>query len=133
MGSHNYCEKQTSLVFTETEGSGAVGAATGREEELNLHPCEAKSARRPSTVQPKPRDRHMFPSARKSASHQQPRGGRAPGASEELQQPAVLGCSSQEEMPRPSAGYSQEGEKPDRMPQPQNDVRECVAMVAAEG
>ncbi|XP_041336779.1 fibrocystin [Pyrgilauda ruficollis] len=120
-------------VAGEMEGSGAVGAATGRAEELNLQPCEAKSARKPSTAQPKTGDRHTFPSARKSGSHQQPRGGRVPGDSEELQQPAVPGCSSPEEMPQTSAGYSQEGEKPDRLPQPQNDVRECVAMVAAEG
>ncbi|XP_053794338.1 fibrocystin [Vidua chalybeata] len=120
-------------VAGDMEGSGAVGAATGDAEGLSLQPCEAKSARKPSTVQPKTGDRHTFPSARKSDSHQQPRGGRFPGDSEELQQPAVPGCSSQEEMPQPSAGYSQEREKPDRMPQPQNDVRECVAMVAAEG
>ncbi|XP_068039311.1 fibrocystin isoform X2 [Anomalospiza imberbis] len=120
-------------VAGDMEGSGAMRAATGHAEELNLQPCEANSARKPSTVQPKTSDRHTFPSARKSDSHQQPRGERSPGDSEELQQPAVPGCSSQEEMPQPSAGYSQEREKPDRMPQPQNDVRECVAMVAAEG
>lgn len=108
-------------------------AATGHSEELNLQPCEATSARKPSTVQPKTGDRHTFPSARKGDRHQQPCGGRASGDSEELQQPAVLGCSSQEEMPQPSAGYSQEGEKPGRVPQSQNDVRECVTMVAAEG
>ncbi|XP_063009216.1 fibrocystin [Melospiza melodia melodia] len=120
-------------VAGEMAGSGAVGAATGHAEELNLHPCEAKSTRKPSTIQPKTGDRHTFPSARKSARHQQPHGRRAPGASEELQQPAAPGCSSQEEMPQPSAGYSQEREKHNRMPQAQNDVRECVAMVAAEG
>lgn len=121
------------------EGSGAVEAATGHGEEPNLQPCEeAKSARKPSTrkpstVQSQIGDRHIFPSSRRSDSHQQPRGGRAPGASVELQQPAVPGCSSQKEMPQPSAGYSQDGEEPDRMPQHQSDVRECVAMVTAEG
>ncbi|TRZ13995.1 hypothetical protein HGM15179_013119, partial [Zosterops borbonicus] len=119
----------------DMEGSGAVGAAIG--EELDLPPCEeAKSVRKPSTrkqVQPKTGDRYASPSARKGDSHQQPRGGRSPGASVELQQPAVPGCSSQREVPQPSAGYSQEREDSDRMPQQQNDVRECVAMVAAEG
>lgn len=135
LGFYNYCKKQTSLAFTDMEGSGAVGAAIG--EELDLPPCEeAKSARKPSTrkqTQPKTGDRHTSPSARKGDSHQQPRGGRSPGASVELQQPAVLGCSSQRDMPQTSAGYSQEREDSDRMPQQQNDVRECVAMVAAEG
>ncbi|RLW12268.1 hypothetical protein DV515_00000609, partial [Chloebia gouldiae] len=125
--------KSGSSVAGDMEGRGAVGAATGHAEELNLQPCEAKSARKPSTVQPKTGDRNTFPSARKSDSHQQRCGGRAPGDSEELEQPAVPGCSSQKQMPQPSAGHSQEREKPERMPQPQSDVRECVAMVAAEG
>ncbi|XP_023780003.1 fibrocystin [Cyanistes caeruleus] len=107
------------------EGSGAVGAATGHAEELNLQP---KSPRKPRKVQPKRGDRHTFPSARKSDSHQQPHRARSPGDPEELP-----GCSRQEEAPQPSAGYKQEREKPDGMSQHQNDVRECVAMVAAEG
>ncbi|XP_014113099.1 PREDICTED: fibrocystin [Pseudopodoces humilis] len=107
------------------EGSGAVGAATGHAEELNPQP---KWPRKPRKVQPKRGDRHTFPSARKSDSHQQPHRERSPGDSEELP-----GCSSQEEAPQPSAGYKQEREKCDGMSQHQNDVRECVAMVAAEG
>ncbi|NWU45390.1 PKHD1 protein, partial [Hylia prasina] len=119
------------------EGRGAVGAAAGHGEEPNLEPCEeAKSARKPSPrkqVQSKTGDRHTFPSARRSDSHQQPRAGRSPGASVKPQQPAVPGCSSQKEVPQPSSGCSQDGEESDRIPQHQNDVRECVAMVAAEG
>lgn len=134
LGSRNYCKKQTSLAFTDMEGTGAVGATTGHGEEPNLQPCEeAKSPRKPSIrkqVQSQTGDRHTFPSSRRSDSHH---GRRAPGASVELQQPAVPGCSSQKETPQPSSGYSQEGEEPDRIPQHQSDVRECVAMVAAEG
>ncbi|KAM7062054.1 fibrocystin [Acridotheres tristis] len=114
----------------DMEGSGAVGAATGHAEELNLQPREAKAARKTSTVQSKAGDTLTFPSARESDSHQR---GRSPGDSMQLQQPAVPGCSSQKEPPQAAAGYSQEREKSNRMPQHQNDVRECVAMVAAEG
>ncbi|XP_063279528.1 fibrocystin isoform X2 [Prinia subflava] len=118
----------------DMEGSGAAGAATGRAEEPNLQPCKAKPARKPSTRrqgQSKTGDRHTFPSARRSGSHHQPRGGRSPGAPVEHRRPAAPGCSSQEEMPQTSAGYSQEGQESSRMAQ--NDVRECAAMVAAEG
>lgn len=115
------------------EGTGAVGAATGQMDELNLQPHETKSARKPRTVLSKTGDRHTFPSARKRNSYPQPRGGKAPGDSGELQQPKVPGCSSQKEVSQISAGYNQEREKSERMPQHQNDVRECVAMVAAEG
>lgn len=129
----SYWKNQTSLAFTDTEETGAVGPATRQAEELNLQAHEAKSASKPSTAQSKAADRHTFPSARKSDSHPQPHGGTSPGDSGELQQPTVPGCSSQKEVPQPSAGCSQEREKSERMPQHQNDVRECVAMVAAEG
>ncbi|NXR22980.1 PKHD1 protein, partial [Cinclus mexicanus] len=117
-------------VAGDVEGSGAVGAATGHAEELNLQPREAKSARTPSTIPSKTGDRHTFPSARESDSHHR---GRFPGGSVELQQPAVPGCSSQKEAPQAAAAYSQEREKSDRMCQQQNDVAQCAAVVAAEG
>ncbi|XP_068867901.1 fibrocystin isoform X2 [Aphelocoma coerulescens] len=122
--------KSAVSVAGDMEETGAVGPATGQAEELNLQPREATSARKPSTVRSKA---DTFPSARKSGSPPQPHGGRSPGDSMELQQPTVPGSSSQKEVPQPSAGYSQEREKSKRMPKHQNDVRECVAMVAAEG
>lgn len=130
LGFDNYCKQQTSLAFTDMEGSGAVGAATGPAEELNLQPHEAKPARKPSTAQPKAGDSHTFPPAREGDSHDR---GRSPGDSVQFQQPAVPGCSSQKEASQPAAGYSQEGEQSERVAQHQNDVRECIAMVAAEG
>ncbi|XP_056344169.1 fibrocystin [Oenanthe melanoleuca] len=123
---HQGPNKSAVSVAGDMEGSGAVGAATGCAEELNLHPHEAKTARKPRAVQSKTGGRHTFPSARDRDSHHRGRS----GDSVELQQPAVPGCSSQEE---PAAGHSQEREKPGRMPQQQSDVRECAAMVAAEG
>ncbi|XP_064506857.1 fibrocystin isoform X1 [Pseudopipra pipra] len=114
-------------------GTGAMGRATGQLEELNLPPCEAKSVRKLNNVQRKTGDRHPFSSARKRDSRQQPRGGRIPGDPVEHQQPITPGCSSQKEVPKPSAGYNQEREESKRMPRHQNDVGEHVAMVAAEG
>ncbi|PKU34104.1 fibrocystin [Limosa lapponica baueri] len=114
------------------EGTGAMGHATGQLEALNLQPCETKSVRKMSTVQCKTGDRDTFSSARKSDSHQQVRRVTSPGDSLELQQPTVPGCSRQKDAPKPSAGYKKEREKIERMPKPQNDLGEHVAVVAAE-
>ncbi|KAM6272624.1 fibrocystin isoform 3-T4 [Spheniscus humboldti] len=118
-------------VAEDMEGTGAVGHATGRLEELNLQPCEAKSVRKMSTVQRKTGNRDTFSSAWDSDSHQQPREGTS-GDSLELQHPTVLRRSSQKDVPQPSAGYNKEREKSERMPKPQNDVGEHAAVVAAE-
>lgn len=131
VGSYNYRKAQTSLAFTDMEGTGAVGHATGQLEELNLQPCEAKSVRKMSTVQRKTGNRDTFSSAWDSDSHQQPREGIS-GDSLELQHPTVPRCSSQKDVPQPSAGYNKEKEKSERMPKPQNDVGEHAAVVAAE-
>ncbi|KAF1512602.1 Fibrocystin, partial [Eudyptula albosignata] len=117
-------------VAEDMEGTGAVGHATGRLEELNLQPCEAKSVRKMSTVQRKTGNRDTFSSAWDSDSHQQPREGIS-GDSLELQHPTVPRCSSQKDVPQPSAGYNKEKEKSERMPKPQNDVGEHAAVVAA--
>ncbi|KAF1511928.1 Fibrocystin, partial [Eudyptes sclateri] len=114
----------------DMEGTGAVGHATGRLEELNLQPCEAKSVRKMSTVQRKTGNRDTFSSAWDSDSHQQPREGTS-GDSLELQHPTVPRCSGQKDVPQPSAGYNKEREKSERMPNPQNDVGEPAAVVAA--
>ena len=132
VGSYNYCKTQTSHTFTDTEATGAVAHATGQLEELNLEPCEAKSVRKMSTVQHKTGDRDTFSSARKRDSHQQLHGGTSPSDSLELQQPTVRGCSSQKDIPQPSADYNKERGKSERMPKHQNDVGEHVAVVAAE-
>ncbi|KAF1633273.1 Fibrocystin, partial [Eudyptes filholi] len=117
-------------VAEDMEGTGAVGHATGRLEELNLQPCEAKSVRKMSTVQRKTGNRDTFSSAWDSDSHQQPREGTS-GDSLELQHPTVPKCSGQKDVPQPSAGYNKEREKSERMPNPQNDVGEPAAVVAA--
>ncbi|KAF1588746.1 Fibrocystin, partial [Eudyptes moseleyi] len=117
-------------VAEDMEGTGAVGHATGRLEELNLQPCEAKSVRKMSTVQRKTGNRDTFSSAWDSDSHQQPREGTS-GDSLELQHPTVPRCSGQKDVPQPSAGYNKEREKSERMPNPQNDVGEPAAVVAA--
>ncbi|KAK1207578.1 PKHD1 protein, partial [Pygoscelis papua] len=117
-------------VAEDMEGTGAVGHATGRLEELNLQPCEAKSVRKMSTIQRKTGNRDTFSSAWDSDSHQQPCEGTS-GDSLELQHPTVLRCSSQKDVPQPSAGYNEEREKSERMPKPQNDVGEHAAVVAA--
>ncbi|KAF1608346.1 Fibrocystin, partial [Eudyptes chrysolophus] len=114
----------------DMEGTGAVGHATGRLEELNLQPCEAKSVRKMSTVQRKTGNRDTFSSAWDSDSHQQPCEGTS-GDSLELQHPTVPRCSGQKDVPQPSAGYNKEREKSERMPNPQNDVGEPAAVVAA--
>ncbi|XP_059687939.1 fibrocystin [Gavia stellata] len=119
-------------VAEDLEGTGVVGHAAGQLEELNLQPCEAKSVRKMSTVQRKTRNRDTFSSARNSDSHQQPHEETSPGDSLELQQPTVPRCSSQKDVPQPSAGYNKEREKSERMPKPQNEVGEHVAVVAAE-
>ncbi|NXW03822.1 PKHD1 protein, partial [Fregetta grallaria] len=118
-------------VAEDMEGTGAMGHATGQLEELNLQPCKAKSVRKMSIVQCKTGDIDTFSSARNSDSLQQPREGPSPGDSLELQQPKVPRCSSQKDVPQPSAGYTEEREKSERMPKPQNDVGEHVAVVAA--
>ncbi|KAJ7416298.1 hypothetical protein WISP_72202 [Willisornis vidua] len=130
---YNYCEEKTIPAFTGVEGTGAVGHAKGQLEEPNLPPREAKSVRKMSNVHLKTGDRHIFSSARKSYSHQQPRGGTAPGGSVEHQQPTAPGCSRQKEVPKPSVAYNRDREESERMPRHQNDVGEHVAMVAAEG
>lgn len=114
------------------EGTGAMGHATGQPEELNLQPCAAKSVRKMSTVQLKTGDRDLFSSARTSDSRQQLCRATFPDDSLELQQPTVSGCSSQKDGPQPSAGYHREREKTERIPQPQNDLGEHVAVIAAE-
>ncbi|XP_054677395.1 fibrocystin isoform X5 [Grus americana] len=118
-------------VGGDTEGTGAVGHATGQLEGLNLQLSEAKSTRKTSTVQCKTGNRDTFSSARNSDSHQQLHGGTTPGDSLELQQPTVSRSSSQKDVSQPSAGYK-ERQKSKRMPKPQNDVGEHVAVVAAE-
>ncbi|XP_075606537.1 fibrocystin isoform X7 [Balearica regulorum gibbericeps] len=118
-------------VAGDMEGTGAVGHATGQLEGLNLQLCEAKSVRKMSTVRCKTGNRDTFSSARNSDSHQQLHGGTTPGDSLELQQPTVPRCSSQKDVSQPSAGYK-ERQKSKRMPKPQNDVGEHVAVVAAE-
>lgn len=114
------------------EAIGAVAHATGQLEEMNPEPCEAKSGRKMTTVQGKTGDRDTCSSAGKSDSHQPLRGGTSPGDSLELQQLTDLGCSSQKDVTQPSPGYNKEKEKSQRMPNHQNDVREHVAVVAAE-
>ncbi|NXE10748.1 PKHD1 protein, partial [Lophotis ruficrista] len=116
-------------VAEDTEGTRAVDHATGKLEELNLQPRAVKSLRKRSTVQCNTGD--TLSSARNSDSHQQLRGGTSPGVSLELQQPTVPGCSSQKDVPQPSVGYNKEREKSERMPRPQNDIGEHVAVVAA--
>ncbi|XP_019330099.1 PREDICTED: fibrocystin [Aptenodytes forsteri] len=118
-------------VAEDMEGTGAVGRATGRLEELNLQPCEAKSVRKMSTVQRKTGNRDTFSSAWDSDSHQQPREGTS-GDSLELQHPTVPRCSSQKDGPQPSPGYNKGRETSERMPKPQNDVGKHAAVVAAE-
>ncbi|KAM6083161.1 fibrocystin [Chlamydotis macqueenii] len=115
-------------VAEDTEGTGAVDHATGRLEELNLQPREVKSLRKRSNMG----NADTLSSARKNNSHQQLHGGTSPDVSLELQQPTVLGCSSQKDVPQPSTGYNEEREKSKRMPRPQNDIGEHVAVVAAE-
>ncbi|XP_009887276.1 PREDICTED: fibrocystin [Charadrius vociferus] len=119
-------------VAGDTEGTGAMGHATGQPEELNLQPYEAKSVRKMNTVQYKTGDRDPFSSARKSDSHQQLCRATFPDDSLELQQPTASGCSSQKDDLQPSAGYSKEREKTERIPKPQNDLGEHVAVIAAE-
>ncbi|XP_076188719.1 fibrocystin isoform X2 [Aptenodytes patagonicus] len=118
-------------VAEDMEGTGAVGRATGRLEELNLQPCEAKSVRKMSTVQRKTGNRDTFSSAWDSDGHQQPREGTS-GDSLELQHPTVPRCSSQKDGPQPSPGYNKGRETSERMPKPQNDVGKHAAVVAAE-
>ncbi|XP_061845579.1 fibrocystin [Colius striatus] len=119
-------------VEGDTEGTEAVGHATGQLAELNLQTCEAKSVRMTSTVQCNKINRDTFPSAKNSDSHQQLPGGISLGNTLGLQQPTVLGSSIQKNNPQPSSGYNEEREKSGSMPKPQNDVGEQVAMVAAE-
>ncbi|XP_029893831.1 fibrocystin [Aquila chrysaetos chrysaetos] len=125
-------DKSSVPVAGDMEAIGAVAHATGQLEELNPQPCEAKSGRKMSTDQCKTGDRDTFSSAGKSDSHQPLRGGTSPGDSLELQQLPVPGCSSQKDVTQPSPGYNKEREKSQRMPKHQNDVREHVAVVAAE-
>ncbi|NXI68982.1 PKHD1 protein, partial [Anseranas semipalmata] len=115
-------------VAGEMEETGAVGHATIRLKELSLQPCEAKSVRKVNTLQRKTSNRDIFSSARKSDSHQHQSGGTSPGDSLELQQPTILGCPAQKDVPRPSAGCNEERERLDTMPKPQNDVREQIVM-----
>ncbi|NXW41207.1 PKHD1 protein, partial [Nyctiprogne leucopyga] len=112
-------------VAGDMEGTEAVGLATGQLEELNLQPCEAESVRKTSAVQRNTGNKDILSSARISDSHQQLCGGTSPGDSLELQQPTVAECSSQKDVPQPSAGY-EEREKSKRMPKPQNDVGQHV-------
>ncbi|XP_069706944.1 fibrocystin [Phaenicophaeus curvirostris] len=118
-------------VAGDTEGCGAVGHGTGEREKLNLQPCQVKSVRKVTSVQCNTGNRDTFSSARNSDSHQHLQGGTS-GDSLELQQPSAVGHCSQKDMPQPSAGHSEEREKSERMPKPQNDVGEYVAVVAAE-
>ncbi|XP_014793785.1 PREDICTED: fibrocystin-like, partial [Calidris pugnax] len=128
---YNQGENKSAVsVAGDMEGNGAMGHATGQLEDLNLQPCEAKSVRKMNTVQRKTGDRDTFSSAGKS--HQQVHRVTSPGDSLELQQPTVPGCSRQKDVPKPSAGYKKEREKTERMPKPQNDLGEHVAVVAAE-
>ncbi|NXG59728.1 PKHD1 protein, partial [Hemiprocne comata] len=94
-------------VAEDMEGTRAVGHTTREPEELNLQPCEAKSVIKMSTVQCKTGNRDTFASARNSDSHQQPCEGTS-GDSLELQQRAVLRCSSQKDVPQTSTGYDEE-------------------------
>nr|XP_009942694.1 PREDICTED: fibrocystin [Opisthocomus hoazin] len=119
-------------VAGDVEETGAVAHASGQLEELNLQPCEAKAVRKTSIVQRKTGRRDTLSSARRSGSYQQLCRGTCPGDSLELQQPTVTGCSRQKDVPQPSAGYNEEREKSERMPIPQKDVRDHVAVVAAE-
>ncbi|NXJ66569.1 PKHD1 protein, partial [Rostratula benghalensis] len=116
-------------VAGDVEGTGAMGHVTGQLDELNLQPREAKSVIKTSTIQTG--DRNSFSSARKSDSHQQLRRVTSPGDSLELQQPTVPGCSKQKDTPKPSGGFKKEREKIERVPKPQNDLGEHVAVVAA--
>ncbi|XP_064304301.1 fibrocystin isoform X2 [Phalacrocorax carbo] len=127
---YNGAENESDVpVAEDTEGTGAVKHATGQLEELHLQPCEAKSVRKKSTVRVKAGN---FSSTRNGNSHQKPHEETTPGDSLELQQTRVPRCSSQKDVPQPSAGYKEEREESERMPRPQNDVGEHVAVVAAE-
>ncbi|NWY49817.1 PKHD1 protein, partial [Chionis minor] len=117
-------------VAGDMEGIEAMGHATGQLEDLNLQPCPTKSVRKMSTVRCKTGDRDTFSSARKNDSHQQLCRA-CPGDSLEPQQPTVPGCSGQKDLPQPSVGYNKERERTKRMPKPQKDVGEHVAVVAA--
>ncbi|NXE82096.1 PKHD1 protein, partial [Cochlearius cochlearius] len=128
---YNQGENESGVsVAEDMEGTGAAGDVTGQLKELNLQPGEAKSVTKLSTVQQKTGNRDTFSSARKSDGHQQPCEGTS-FDSLELQQPNKPRCSRQKDVPQPSAGCNEEREKSKRMPKPQNDVGEHVAVVAA--
>ncbi|XP_053919594.1 fibrocystin [Cuculus canorus] len=119
-------------VAGDTEGTRAVGHGLGQREKLNRKPCEVKSVRKATTVQSNTGNRDTISSARNSDSHQHLHGGTSPGDSLELQQPTAVGSCSQKDVPQPSAGYNEGRGKSERVPRPQNDVGEYVAVVAAE-
>ncbi|NXD80162.1 PKHD1 protein, partial [Halcyon senegalensis] len=124
---YNQGENKTGVPVAEDRGeTGAVAHATGQ-----LHPCEAMSKRKTSTVQRTSGNGDTFTSARSSDSHKELHEGTCPGDSLELQQPSVLGCFKQKDVPQPSASYNKEKENSERMPKPQNDAGEHVAVVAA--
>ncbi|XP_065690442.2 fibrocystin [Patagioenas fasciata] len=120
---YNHEENECGVpVAGDMEGTGPVGHVTEQPEELNLHPCETKVVRKIST----------FSSGRNSVQQQQPSEGTSPGDSLELQQPTVPRHSNQKDVPQPSVGYNGEREKTKKLPRPQNNVGDHVAVVAAE-
>nr|XP_009675177.1 PREDICTED: fibrocystin isoform X1 [Struthio camelus australis] len=116
----------------DMEENGTVDNVRGQLKELNLQPLEARSDGKTNTVQCKAGHRDILSTARKNDSHQQPCGGLSPGDSLELQQRAVPRLSSWKDAPQPSNGHSEEREKAERVPKLQNDIREEVAMGAAD-
>ncbi|NXT77054.1 PKHD1 protein, partial [Zapornia atra] len=128
---YNQGEKKSAVpVAGDTEGTGAVGRATGQLEGLNLQPCEAKSVRKTSTVQCNAGSRDTFSSARKGGCHQQLCEGTS-GDSMELLQQSIPGYSRQKDGPQASGGYNKEIRKSKKIPKPQGDVGEHAAVVAA--
>ncbi|NWS73473.1 PKHD1 protein, partial [Crotophaga sulcirostris] len=129
---YNQGENKSAVPVTEGETEERTGAGdqgTGQLEKRNLQPCEAKSVRKASTVQCSTTTRDTFSSARNNDSHQQ-HGGHLHGGTSlgDTLKPTVLGCSNQNNVPQPSAGYNAEGENTERMPRLQNDVGERVAV-----
>lgn len=99
---------------------------------VNLQPCEAKPGRKMSTTQREMGNRDTFPPAGNSNSHQELHEALSPADSLQLEQPTALGCSSQKDVPQPSADYKKEREKTEMVLKPQSDSKDHISVVAAE-
>ncbi|XP_030304276.1 fibrocystin [Calypte anna] len=131
---YNQGENKSSVpVAGDMGGTGAVGHGTGQLRELDLQHCGARSGRKMSNVQQETGNSNTFSSVGNNDSHKEPHERKSPGDPLELQQPKVLRCCSQKDVPQPSAAYNKEKKKTKRLPKPQNDVGEHVGVVTAEG